>query len=315
MSHYLILLTPVLIVLIVAAFGFTGCSSFTTADDIQTQPGPPLVVAPPDPVTTQSYQDVVTATGGFAAMWPLNESAGNQTAVVGPLNPQANGVYLSKPPLPAGTGYTLGADGVLIAKDKTDRAPEFNGQGAWVEVQYVPQLNTANNVPFSVELWAKPNATSVAPEQVLISSHRIDSATVDQGYEIRLVKNAAQVNHEVHAKVFANGQPVAEAKVVPTGGAIDDWRHIVLVYENRPGQGWTITLHVRLAGSAGGFQDGPHATKYESITSANPAGLRFAAGHAAATAPDRFFAGRIDNVAFYNAAISQTDIDKHFSMF
>ena len=30
---------------------------------------------------------------------------------------------------------------------------------------------------------------------------------------------------------------------------------------------------------------------------------------------ENFFAGEIDNFAFFNVALSQTDMDKHFNMF
>jgi hypothetical protein len=166
-----------------------------------------------------------------------------------------------------------------------------------------------------VELWVKPNVTSVAAEQVLVSSRRIDSATADQGYEIRLVRDPSQTNHEIHARLFANGQANSENKILPLTGDPAAWRHIVFVYEEKVGQGWTITLHVRLAGEPNGYQDGPHVVKYQNVTSANPGTLRFGAGHATGQNPDRFFAGRIDNVAFYNAALQQGDIDSHFNMF
>jgi hypothetical protein len=254
-------------------------------------------------------------TGGFAALWPLNETQPNQTAVVGPLNPQANGAFYSKPGLPANSGYTLGADGVLFPKETDDHAPEFNGLGAFVEIPFVPQFNTANNVPFSVELWVKPNVTSVADTQVLVSSHRFDSATAEQGYEIRLVKVPNQPHHEIRSRVLASGQVTAENKIQPAAGDPTAWRHVVFIYEEKLGQGWTITLHVRVAGTSNGLQDGPHAVKYENVTAPKTSSLRFAAGHAAAQAPDRFFAGRIDNVAVYNAVLQQGDIDKHFGMY
>lgn len=324
MSNALILLTPLLVLLILAVFGFTGCTPFSAAESPPepAPPPPPPVVTPPVPVPpvpvptpAATYKAVVASTAGFAALWPLDETGGNVANVTGPLNPAANGVYTSAGGAPAGTGYTLGGNGVLFHKDTTDFAPEFDGSAGYVEVQFNGPLNPAKSVPgFSVELWAKPNPTAGGTTQVLISSHRFNSTGDQQGYEIALVRNPPQLNQQIRVRVFANGA-MGQAMVQPLQGDASEWRHIVFTYQILPAVGQTVTLLVRLAKSTNPFKDGPHSATYESVISTTPATLRFGAGHSAGQPAENFFAGRIDNVAFYNAVLTQGDIDKHFNLF
>ena len=318
----ILFLTPLLVLVILALFSFTGCTPFTAAEvpeNPKTVPGPPLVVAPPDkppPPVTLSYQDVVKATAGFAALWPLNETGGNIASVVGSLSPAAQGVYNSKAPAPPGSGYKLGQNGVLFPKEAGDFAPEFDGTVAFVEVPFNAPLNPSKMAAgFTVELWIKPNPAATAP-QVVISSHRFDAPGSQQGYEIVLIKDPAQAHHQIRARVFGNIPGPTEAVVQPLQGDPAEWRHVLLIYEVMPATGPTLTLVVKLAKTANPYRNGPHTAAYETVTSAKPSSLRFAAGHAATTQqPENFFAGRIDNIAFYNAVLPQSEIDKHFNMF
>ena len=320
MSEIVMLLTPLLVLIILAVVRFTGCSSFTSAPDPpKTVTGPPLVIAPPDavppPTTPVTYEDTIKNTAGFAALWPLNETGGNVANVVGPLNPGANGVYTTRGGVPAGSGYTIGKNGVLFHKDSKDFAPLFDGTASYVEVPFNGPLNPVKTVPgFTIELWVKPDPAFAGATQVVLSSHRFDAANNQQGFEIALIKNAAQPNHQIRGRVFGNaaaGQAIAQ----PLQGDPAEWRHIVFTYEISPTQGPTVTMQVRLAKSAGPFKDGPHSCSYESVITAKSSTLRFGAGHGMGQSPDNFFSGQIDNVAFYNAVLPQSEIDKHFNMF
>ncbi len=320
-SIAIMLLTPVLIIVVLALFRFTGCTSFTAAEapeDPKKVAGPPLVVAPPDkppPPTTPTYQDVVAATPGFAALWPLNETGGNVANAVGPLSATAQGVYFSRTGAPAGSGYKIGLAGVLSPKEAGDFAPEFDGTVAYIDVPFNAPLNPAKMAGFTVEVWIKPNPAATSP-QVVISSHRNDSAGAQQGYEIVLTKDAAQAHHAIRARVYGNISPPTEAVVQPVGGDPAEWRHVLLVYEIKAGIGPTLTVIARIAKTANPYKNGPHSAAYEPVTSAKPTSLRFAAGQVMTTQlSENYFAGRIDNIAFYNAVLPQSEIDKHFNMF
>ncbi len=317
----MMVLTPILIVVVLALFRFTGCTSFSAAEipeNPKAVPGPPLVVAPPDkppPPTMAKYQDIVTATAGFAALWPLNETGGNVANAVGPLSATAQGTYISRSGAPAGSGYNIGLAGVLSPKEAGDFAPEFDGTVAYIDVPFNAPLNPAKMAGFTVEVWIKPNPAATSP-QIVISSHRNDSAGAQQGYEIVLTKDPAQAHHAIRARVYGNISPPTEAVVQPVGGDPAEWRHVLLLYEIQAGIGPTLTLKAKIAKTANPYQNGPHGAAYEPVTSAKPATLRFAAGHVATTQlSENYFAGRIDNVAFYNTVLPQTEIDKHFNLF
>ena len=326
MSNAVIMLTPLLVLLILAVFGFAGCARFTEAPTPPvTLPGPPLVIAPPDPVPTkpaaEAYVElvagspVIPATPGFAALWPFNETGGNVANVVGTHNPGSNGLYAA-PSVPVGTGYKVGQDGVLFTKDKADHAPAFDGTGAWVEVQFNGAFNPVKNAPsgFTVELWVKPNPTAGGATQVLISSHRFDSAGAQQGYEIALVRDPAQQNQQVRARVFANGT-MTTATAKPTQGDSTEWRYIVFTYRATSATTAVVSIEVKIVKSSGAFLDGPHGANYEPVLSAKPSSLRFGAGHAAGQTAENFFVGRMDNVAIYNAILSQKSKDDRFGSF
>ncbi|HVF38656.1 MAG TPA: LamG-like jellyroll fold domain-containing protein [Gemmatimonadaceae bacterium] len=317
MTYELIIATPLLVLLILAVFRFTGCSSFSSAPTPPTTvTGPPLVIAPPDtppPVPTDTYQDIISKTPGFAALWPLNEMSGtNQAKVVGPLAGMADGTYTARPPATPGTGYSVGVSGLQFPKVMDDRAGAFDGSVAFIEVQFNPILNPSKTVPgFTVELWAKPNPAVGGPTQVLVSSHRFDSAGVQQGYEIALIKGGQQIQ-QVRGRVFANGA-MGTATVQALAGGAADWRHIVLTWELSQTLGPIVSVQVRLAGQ-GTFKDGPHGGPYEAVTAAKPSSLWFAAGHGVGQVPENLYYGVIDNVAFYNGVLSQAEIDKHFAL-
>jgi len=294
MSDWAVLLTPLLVLLILALFRFTGCKPFSSA------PSPPPTPTPGPPPAPKTYEDIVKATAGFAAFWPLNETGGNQAKAVSSIA-GIDGIYQ-----PAGAAApALGRPGVLSAKVPMDFAPELDGTDDYIEVPFNPLLNTA---AFSVEVWVKPNP-AVTAEQVVISSHKIDAAT-KRGYEIALVMKPGETHHQIRGRVFVTGAPdtTGEVTAQPNQGQPDDWRHIVLTYQAGVG----VTLWVRVAKFINPFKGGPLAAGYENVLATNAIPLRFGAGHVQATGPKHFFGGLIDNVAFYNAALSATDIEAHF---
>lgn len=326
MNELLILLTPLMVLLVLAAFGFSGCGKHLPLSDDPELPDrkpedkpPPDDPPPPTPPTpslpaAQQYEAAVTGTAAFAAFWPLNEPGGNQATVVGSLNPAANGSYVG---IPLGSTEGPGKQGVLYSKDTTDLAPDFSGTAAYVDVPFNAQLNPTPGVTgFSVELWVNP-ATNAAPgEQVLLSSHRFDSAGEQQGYEIAFERHGTPASKEIHARVFANGG-VSEISQLMLDQDSPDWLYIVFIYTN-DGVKSEITLLVGVATTKIQFKAGPKTAVYESVLPAKQATLRFGAGHAIGQTATGFFAGRVDNVAFYNAPLSQGtggDVEKHFSFF
>ena len=297
----LIALTPLIVLLILALFRFTACAEFTAAEAPPLPPTPP----PPVPPAPKSYAELIASTKGFAAHWPLDETGGNQVKMVGPLSTVCQ--YE-----PTGTvGRVLGKPGAF--KSGPSLAPEFDGTAAYVEVPFIAALNPLNTVAFSVELWVKPNPDVGVNTQVLISSHHFGDK---RGYEILLTKVNNQPHQRLQCRVFSGGATTSEVAIqlAATDGDPKEWRYIVMTYQgNSSGVDGKLTLQVRLTSSGGFIATNPTAA-YAVVSSAGPATLRFGSSHKNGQAAGNFFAGQIDEVAFYNAALPQTDQDAHFDM-
>ncbi len=313
MNDPLLILTPLMVLLILALIRFTGCKPFGGSDAVTPSTGPGQTPGvPPPPVVPPTYEQLVAGIKGFAAHWRLAETGGNVAAVLGPLNPQAQGQYVTGNP--AGTGLKLGQQGALFDKTKSDLAAEFLGTAAYVEVPFVGTLNTGNILSFSVELWLKPDPALGPATQVVISSHRVDTK---HGYEIALVKRDNETHQQLRGRVFsptATNPTEVSIQPVQADGDPKAWRYVVLTYEGAPTGLGTLTLHVRLAKSTSRFQDVATGASYVNVTSATPSTLRFGANHKSNQNADNFFAGRIDEVAFYNVVLTQQQRDDHFDM-
>jgi hypothetical protein len=319
MSDSLILLTPLFVLLILGLYRFVGCKPFSEAPATSppvappgTTPGtPPGTTPPPPPPPTQppfSYENTLSQTAGIAVYWLLNETAGTIAHSRGSLSPGADGTYHGS--------VTLGLNGTFFAKDSTDRAPSFDGT-TYIDVPNISTLNPAPSLPFSIELWVKPDANAGGTTQVVISSHQHDAPS-NRGYEIALVRVAGQTHQQVEAQVFAKAGATA-VTVQPSTGNPDDWRHIVLTYQPPVGAAAGILLlYASVVGSASVNQSAP--------TPVNPAAtnvqsssvtFRFGAGHQVlpAAAPENFYTGLVDNVAFYNRVLSLNDVQDHFKKF
>jgi hypothetical protein len=308
MSESLILVTVLLTLLIVLAFGFTGCAKFDAAEpDPVSPPGTPPG-PPPGPAPGVPYEALVAATPGFAGHWRLNETAGNIAKVAGPLAPDADGTYV----LP---GIALGRDGAMHHKDAKDFAPELSG--GHVEIGFDGRLNPSNDLRFSVELWARPSPSAGGTTQVVISSHFLNAAAGrNRGYEIALVRVPGQAHQRVRGRVFSSGAAAPdEAGVVPTAGDPAAWRHVVMTYDGTAGSGKKLKVYVSVAGTTATFADEQAGVSYQNVQAGNGVGLRFGSGHADGGGPADPFAGLVDEVAFYNTALALADVESHFKAF
>ena len=301
MSPLLIVLTPLLILAIVVLFCFAGCPAFgSTPDEPATTPPPGT-----PPPAGKSYESIVAATQGFAGHWRLNETSGTTAAVKGPLAPNLNGIYQQP-------GVALGLDGALHFKDATDHAAQLDGVHGHVEVPFDARLNPDNALKFTIELWAKP-AAGGATTQVVISSHHISATAKHRGYEIAFVRVAGQAHASVRGRVYsANAAAPSEVIAIPTQGDPQAWRHIVLTYDGAGGVGGKkLTLYVSVVGTPAAVVSEFAGSEYQEVQTADTP-LRFGAGHQADGTAADFFAGLIDEVAFYNAALVKSEVETHF---
>ena len=302
MSSELILLTPLLVLLIFVVFGFTGCSSFSAA---AATPAPPPPVTPPTQPPAP-YADSIKATSGFLALWPMNETSGIKAAATSSLI-NLDGEY--KP------GATPGKDGAFLHKEpNANFAPELNG--GYVEVPFSVHVNPSTDpIRFSVELWVKP-AAAILPgvEQIVVSSHHTAGGGNQRGYEIALVGTGAG-HATVRGRIFHINDGAKTADVILTQGDPLAWRHVVLTYDEPAKE---LILYATVTGTV---FDKTKAAKLPSVRySPVQAGggerpLRFGAGHLQAGAPEKFFLGRLDEVAFYQAVVPDVTVEDHFKRF
>jgi hypothetical protein len=301
MADTLILLAPLIMLVIVVLFGFIGCTGepFTSRD---TPPEEPPETPPSEPYSTH-----VEATDGFLALWPLNETSGIVAAATSAAALNIDGEY--KP------GATPGSEGAFFHKEpNTNFAPELNGTTGYVEVPFNAALNPEMDLRFSVELWAKAGGDIPAgEEQILVSSHHISTGGNHRGYEILLI-GAGAGHATVRASVFNINTGLTNVDVTPGAGDPLAWRHIVLTYD---GPVTTMRLYVNVTKT--NFDTTAHEESAEySPVQAGGAGerpLRFGAGHLQAGEPEEFFAGRIDEVAFYQAVMPAVTVEAHFNLF
>jgi hypothetical protein len=281
---------PFLLLLLVVWFGFVGC-------------GGPDFESEPDPMPVP-YKDVVANTPGFAAHWPLDETSGNTAFVNGPLAPGAHGTYNL-------AGVTLADDPVGALAQEGNVAPLFAGTNGYVEVPYVGVFNPTAALSFSVELWMKPQASAGGANQMLISS-RQGVGNERRGYEIGFVLEQNQTQPIVRARVFAPNVNESEVSVpLSQQGDPSAWRHVVCVYDGSAGP--KLALSVGVIGLAEPVKIENSANVAYEPVSPQGSTLLFGAGQTQDGGAQSFFAGWLDEIAFYNAALTDGQIKEHFT--
>jgi hypothetical protein len=296
MSDLLMVLAPLVLALLAMWFGFVGCEPFKAEDPVPTDP---VKVDPAKPVP---YKDVLAKTPGFVAHWPLNEASGNTAANLGPSGAAMNGTYNL-------AGVTLADDKTGALAHKGNVAPLFDGSNGYVDVPHHGLLNPTASLKFTIELWVKPKAGVGGANQVLVSSRQF-GGNQRRGYDILFVREQNQPQPIVRARVFAPNVNETEVNVPLSQGDPTAWRHVVCIYD---GAGPKLTLSVGVVGLA-------NPIKIEDTTSVGyqpvqPQGstLRFGAAQTQGSGGQNHFAGWLDEIAFYNTALTDAQITDHFT--
>ena len=217
------------------------------------------------------------------AYWRLDESGG------GTANDQVgghDGAY---------TGTLIyGVDGAF--PNDANTAIRFDGASGHVAVPFAAALNPQG--PFTIEAWVKPN---IIPDgggtPCPVSSAQMGGDR--SGWQIRERDTGWQFVLYTHS-----GSAVANGGIANTavGGvpSTDSWTHLVGVYD-----GTDSTLYVNgvpyaapAAGYVANYDDG-----------VNPAGP-FTIG--ARSSLSDYFDGSVDEVAFYNRALTATEVTSHY---
>lgn len=310
MSATLIVLVPLLVVPVVGLLAFAGCASFDAADPEPepTPPGPGPVVVVPPPVPKKPYRDRITGPSGegLVAYWTLAEPGATTAFDSGPNG--LHGTYAGTPAPRLGV-----PGGALTPRLAGDGCVRFEGsadQGGYVEVPYSAKLNPGPGLRFSFETWARlrnPGA-DLGETQVLASLRSFLPGFVSTGWELYVTIGSTGIP-TFGARVFeGEGADDAHAEVPvdsPLAGA-DAWHHVVLVYD---GPAKTIAITVRRVGEPNAYTRSAPVTTYRASADTNSP---FLLGAGNAPLPAAFFNGDLDEVAFYNTALSADAIEDHF---
>jgi len=226
---------------------------------------------------------VVAPPAGYAAAvmadnpstyWRLNESSGTTLTDYAGF---LNGAYTG--------AHTLGAAG---STSDADTAVAFTG--GWGEVPYSSILNRSG--PFTIEFWARPsdNAAGTAVSSQL----RSGSARLGLG----IFKRFNVAGWEVHMGNAAGVQSFTQG-ATPVNA--NTWYHVAVVYDGVA----NVTLYVF------GYVDATNGNAAPGNYIPNPSapfeiGVRNGGAFA--------FPGTLDDVAFYDYALSQSQIQSHVSV-
>jgi hypothetical protein len=262
------------------------------------------------------YRAAILAQGGLLAYWRLAETAGNSAADSGPFG--RNGVYKGGP--------ALGQEGALAEKQPGDTAVLFGGTDDFVEIDVGTVAGLPAGAPdpllppqsFSIEAWVSL-AADVAPggfETLFDSLHNAGGTA--RGFSLSVTRGDTPALHGFVGTGATGGlgevfdEVSLELPADVLGGA---WAHVVLTHEDA-GPNGRLTLNLNWVDPASGAprNDVESATVVYARDQAQTQPLRIGAAGDAEGDPNNFLAGRIDEVALYNAVLTPTAINEHFTM-
>jgi hypothetical protein len=194
----------------------------------------------------------------------------------------ANGAYLG--------GVTHRVPGALAGSGSG--AAEYLGNGGRTSVPFIPELNPPAASPFTIEAWVKPTIEGAGNAQCpLFNRHSTGNR---QGWVFFQRPSAQGFNFRMYDQ---NG---STQSVDLTGGpyTIGEWSHLVAVWN-----GSSATLYVN------GVSVGSQAAGYVANTDA-PLGI---GAYSADNPGDNAFTGSLDEVAFYNTALTSATILAHYT--
>lgn len=218
-----------------------------------------------------------------AALWRLDETSGPTAADAIGSN---DGSYVG--------GVTFAAAGALPGDPNPSAG--FDGSSGYVAVPFAANLNPSG--PFSIEAWVNPSqSTDSGGTPCPVSSAQMNGNR--SGWQIRQRDTGWQFVLYTHSGSAVANDGIANTAV---GGvpALNSWTHLVGVYD-----GTTTTLYVNgvpysssVAGYVANYDDG--------VNLPGP----FTIG--ARSSLNNNFAGRVDEVAFYNRVLTANEVTSHF---
>jgi hypothetical protein len=221
-----------------------------------------------------------------AAYWRLGESEGETVADAKGAHP---GRYIA--------GVALGVPGVLSGDADTAAGfdEEAQATGAYVQVPYSPDFHSP---AFSVEAWAKPTAGQ-GKWRAVVASTNFDPSKVgsdrNSGYLIYAGLDDRPGGGPDRWQFWCGR---GWGRAWGTEVVLGEWVHLVGTYD-----GTTERFYVN-----GQLQDSVDNPMI--INESRP--LRIGAGATHIDTADAFFYGDIDEVAIYNTALSEAQVQAHY---
>lgn len=306
-------MTPLVVLAIVALFGFVGCvgdDAIAQAQDEGKKEGSAAAQAAVQ-ATQQAakYQNVVLVDPNLISYWRLSEGeTGTSVSPDSAPDTPKDGQYKNA----GGGGVSRSAPGALsIIAEPSDKAAEFDGVQGFMEVPYDGILNSP--LEFSVELWVRP-AGDLSVPQVVAASYEVDaSGSVLTGFVLDVVGPDPQIRVRI-----GNGTPggsgfTALQATLGDGLEYDGWRHVVVTYS---AVDKSLKIYVNCIDGSPRKSLTPPADPPVYFLANRSAPFRVAAGWSerteAAPTIGHFFKGRVDEVALYRAALDGSAVKNHF---
>ena len=301
MTDWFVLLTPLLVLPIFLLFRFVGCDALFKLEPVSP-------VQPPVP-----YDQLVTSEPSLVAYWRLGEQNND---------PQAHDETGAHPGLygqPAPTSANInsqGATGEVLqgqpgVRDPASAHTSVDFEGGYVALAFDPALNTAS---FTIEAWVFPGAWEAGFDHTVVTSAEIEGAA-QRGFSVFSRWNSglqksfwsAALGTTTFQEITGSEVPMPGSRTYVALTHDGATGRTVLYVSTAPGN-WDAVIPAMMPGytpaQSNHFYIGANTLTLPPPSLPPPPPQ---------TAPPVLVPsiGRIEEVAFYNAALSDATLVKH----
>lgn len=194
---------------------------------------------------------------------------------------------------------------LLLATDRfgtANAAMDFSdNQYFWVRNFYDAEANEAK--PFTISLWAKYDGANQGGYQTFMS--KVNSSQVEISYRRRVLGSESWQDGSQEA--YLAGNPSGGTRNSGSPFPIDEWTHIVMVFDpSGSGNANTGTLSLYENGELANARENVYSQLGNGIiTVGNYAGMN---AQGTPSGPGQSFSGLLDDIAFFDEALSDEDI-------
>ncbi len=204
----------------------------------------------------------------------------------------------------SGNNYTSTLNGTMTESDwvsgKFGSALAFDGTDDAIDIEN--NINFSNTNAFSISAWIY--RSDVSGDQEIVSK-KLSSGSGDSGYSIYQWSSGNGGNTCLYAADGTNQYETCTADDTTT--TLNEWEHIVVVYDNSSTTGSTIYINGANAEHSA-YESGSPAT-VGSISNTNSLCIGSAgSGGADCSSVSRHFSGRIDDVRIYSQALTPQQV-------